>query len=113
MEWQLRCHFHGLNSQQDTIPAAAHDRGLRRGVPHCIKWGGELWPPLSQEARHGGSTHSSHNHTIDRECSGHLGHDDGSTVDGGAMAGYRPPLRAMECLSGGVASASPRSVTQH
>jgi hypothetical protein len=29
---------------------------------------------------------------MDEECSGHLGHDDGSTMNGGVTAEYRPPL---------------------
>jgi hypothetical protein len=43
----------------------------------------------------GGFTHSCHNHTMDGERSSHSGHDDGSTMDGGTAARYRPPFRAM------------------
>jgi hypothetical protein len=85
-------HLHGLNSQWDTVPVAGHDRGLRRGVPHSVKWGGGLWPTLSQEMRHGGSACSHRNHTMDGECSSHSGHDDGSTVDTSTAVGYQPPL---------------------
>jgi hypothetical protein len=41
------------DSQWDTIPVVGHDRGLYRVVRHHVKRGGELRPPLSQEARHG------------------------------------------------------------
>jgi hypothetical protein len=36
--------FHGPNSQWDINPMVDHDRGLRRGVPHGAKRGGELRP---------------------------------------------------------------------
>jgi hypothetical protein len=42
-----------------------------------------------------GGTGSHHNHTMDGECSGHLGHDDGSTTDSNIVVGYRPLLQAM------------------
>jgi hypothetical protein len=38
-----------------------------------------------------------------------VGHDNGSTADGVATAGYRPPLRATLCLLGEATSASPFS----
>jgi hypothetical protein len=56
---------------------------------------GGLQSPLSQDAPHGGSAYSHRNHTMDEDHSGHSSHDDGSTPDGCAVAGYRPPLRAM------------------
>jgi hypothetical protein len=90
----------------DAIPVAGHDRGLHQRVPHCVKWGGGLQPPLSQETWNGGSAHSCHNNTMDGECSGHSGHDDGSIADSGTAAGYRSPLQATTCSLGGVANAS-------
>jgi hypothetical protein len=54
--------------------------------------GGGVQSPLSQKVRHGGSVRSRHNDTMDGECFGHLGHDDGSNVDGDAAARYRPPF---------------------
>jgi hypothetical protein len=74
--------------------------------------GGAPASPL-HEAWHGGSARSCHNHTMDGEHSDHSGHNDGSTVEGGAVARYRPPLRATTCLLGGAASASPCSTTHH
>jgi hypothetical protein len=59
----------------------------------------------------GGFTCSHHTHTLDGECSSHSGHDDGSTADGDAVIGHRPPIRATACLSGEKASASPHFVT--
>jgi hypothetical protein len=52
------------DSQRDTIPTASHDRGLRRGVPHGVKWGEGPQPSLSHEAWHGVSIFSHHNHTM-------------------------------------------------
>jgi hypothetical protein len=52
------------------------------------KGGGGLQPHLSQEPQHGGSARYRHNHTMEGECTSHPGHDDGSTVNGGAMTGY-------------------------
>jgi hypothetical protein len=68
-----------------------HDKGVHRGDPHGIKLGGGIQPSLSKEAQHGASTRSCHNRTMDRECSDHSSHDNGSTTDGGTVAGYRPP----------------------
>jgi hypothetical protein len=80
-----------------------HDRGLYRGVSHTTKQGGELRPPLSQKARHGGFARSHHNHTVDGECSDHTGHDDGSPTDDGVAVKNQPPFRAMSCSSRGAA----------
>jgi hypothetical protein len=93
-----------------------HDRGCHRGVPHGAKWGGELRPPLSQKARHGGLARSSHNHTMEGERSSCSGHDDGSPTDGSAAAGNWPPFRAMSCSSQGggrVAGTSPCSTPHY
>jgi hypothetical protein len=53
-----------------------------------------------------------HNHIMARECSGHSGHDNSSTVGDDTVAGYQPPLLAIACSSRGATSASPRSATQ-
>jgi hypothetical protein len=82
-----------------------HDGRLYQGVPHSVKWGEGLRPPLSQEAWHGGSTHSHHNHTMDGEYSTHSRHDNSSIMDGSAVVGYQHPLREMSCLLGEAASA--------
>jgi hypothetical protein len=85
-EEQLRRRLHGLNPERVTIPTVGHDRGSHQGVAHGVKQGGGLQAPLPREVWHRGSAYSYHNHAMDGECSGHSGHDDGSTVDGGATA---------------------------
>jgi hypothetical protein len=69
------------------IPTVGHDRGLHRGVCHAVERRQGLRPPFSQEVRHRGFARSCHNHTMDGECSGRSGHNDGSPVDSGAVAG--------------------------
>jgi hypothetical protein len=106
-------HFHGPNSQWDINPVVDHDRGLRRGVPHGAKRGGELRPPLFQKAQHGGFARSHHHHTVEGECFTCLGHDDGSPMDGDAVAGNWPPIRAISHSSRGASGTSPCSAAHH
>jgi hypothetical protein len=94
-------------------PHEGHDRGLRQGVPHDVKRGGGLRSPLSQEARHGGSARSRHNHTMDGERSSHSGHDDGSTADGDTMAILSSLSSNATLVRRAAASASPCSTTHH
>jgi hypothetical protein len=42
--------FMGSTHRGASTPMVGHDRGLCQGVPHSVKLGGELWPPLSQKA---------------------------------------------------------------
>jgi hypothetical protein len=77
---------------------------------HQLHDGGELQPPLSQKARHGGFARSYCNHTMEGE---HSGHDDGSFRDGGTAAGYRPPFRVTSRSSRGASGTSPRSAAHH
>jgi hypothetical protein len=73
--------------------------------------GGSDLPSPGEVARYSASSRC--NHPLDGECSGHSGSDDGSIMDYGATAGYRPPFQAMTHLSGGAVSASPRLATHH
>jgi hypothetical protein len=56
--------FLGSTRSEPSTPWGGHNRGLHRGVPHGIKWGRELQPPLSQKAGHGCFARSGRNHTI-------------------------------------------------
>jgi hypothetical protein len=49
-QWWRR--FHVLNSQWVFYPAAGHDRGLPRGVPHDVEWGRKFRPPFPQMAQY-------------------------------------------------------------
>jgi hypothetical protein len=86
---QCRRRFHELNLHQGTYPTAGQDGGRDQGVPHGVKRGGDLQPPLSLKAQPGGFARSHHNHT---KYGGRSGHDDGSPADCATAAGNLPPF---------------------
>jgi hypothetical protein len=109
---RLRHRLHSINPQWATVPVADTDRGLHRGVPHTFKWRKGLWPPLSLEARSGGSACSRHNPTVAGGHSGHPVYDNGSITGAGTVTAHRPLLQLTTHSTGGAMSTCPCLATQ-
>jgi hypothetical protein len=90
----LRRHLHGSTCSGTPSPwwAMIEDSVEEFLMASNEEGGGGLRPHLSQEAQHGHSARSCHNHTMDGECFDHSGQDNGSTVDSSTAAGYLPPF---------------------